>query len=189
MEISSQEKLLVSIVKILDKLNIQYFITGGFAVSVWGRPRATFDIDIVVKIIEPQVDKLVGAWKNLSKAGYADENMMREAIKLSGEFNFIDPDSGLKVNFWVNKGGSANTPEFENRRFKRINNQKVFFVSPEDLILSKLQWYVLSESDRHINDIKSVFKISEDILDNKYLHYWVDKLNLNDILKQKGIEF
>ncbi len=189
METSNQEKLLVNIVKILDKLNIQYFITGGFAVSVWGRPRATFDIDIVVKIIELQVNKLAKTWKNLSNAGYADENMMKKAIELSGEFNFIDPDSGLKVDFWVNKTGSVNPPEFENRRFKKINNQKVFFVSPEDLILSKLQWYKLSESDRHINDIKSVFKISGDKLDKKYLKCWINKLNLEYILKEKNIKF
>ncbi len=30
MEISSQEKILIEIVKILDDLGIKYFITGGF---------------------------------------------------------------------------------------------------------------------------------------------------------------
>ena len=35
-------KLLVKIARILDELGIEYFVTGGFAVSVWGRPRATF---------------------------------------------------------------------------------------------------------------------------------------------------
>jgi len=43
METISPEKLLIKITKILESLNIKYFITGGFAVSVWGRPRATFD--------------------------------------------------------------------------------------------------------------------------------------------------
>ena len=55
MEISSQEKILIEIAKILSDLKIKYFVSGGFAVSVWGRPRATFDIDIIVKLIEPQV--------------------------------------------------------------------------------------------------------------------------------------
>lgn len=38
------EKLLIKIAEILEKLSVDYFVTGGFAVSVWGRPRATFDI-------------------------------------------------------------------------------------------------------------------------------------------------
>ena len=189
MEISSQEKLLTEIVKILDSLQIKYFITGGFAVSVWGRPRATFDIDIVVKIIEPQVDKLADAWKNISKAGYADKAAAKEAIKNKGEFNFIDPESGLKVDFWTEKEDKNNPPEFKNRKFKRISGQKVFFVSPEDLILSKLRWYELSRSERHISDIKSVFKLSGKKLNEKYLNYWIAKLNLVEIIKNNGIDF
>jgi len=184
MEISSQEKLLIEIVKILDNLAIKYFITGGFAVSVWGRPRATFDIDIVVKIVESQADKLAKAWRNISKAGYADEKITREAIKNKSEFNFIDPNSGLKVDFWVEKEGKDNPSEFKNRKSKKISGQRVFFVSPEDLILSKLQWHKLSPSDRHIDDVKSVFRISGEKLDKKYLNYWVKKLGLSEIMEE-----
>ncbi len=184
MEISSQEKLLTEIVKILDNLGIKYFITGGFAVSVWGRPRATFDIDIVVKIIESHANKLAVAWRGISKAGYADEDAIKEAIKNKGEFNFIDPESGLKVDFWVEKESGVNPPEFQNRKAKKINRRNVFFVSPEDLILSKLQWYELSNSERHIDDIRSVFKISGKKLDKKYLRQRAEKLGFLKIINK-----
>jgi len=55
METTSHEKLLVQIASILERFDIEYLVTGGFAVSVWGRPRATFDIDIVIKLGEPKV--------------------------------------------------------------------------------------------------------------------------------------
>ena len=84
MEISSQEKILIEIVRILDNLKINYFITGGFAVSVWGRPRATFDIDIAVMIAEAHADKLAKAWKGISRAGYADAYMVKDAIRNGG---------------------------------------------------------------------------------------------------------
>ncbi len=110
MEISSQEKLLIKIAKILSDLEIKYFVTGGFAVSVWGRPRATFDIDIIVKLIEPHAVPLAKALKEISKAGYADENMIKDAIRHNGEFNFIDPNSGLKIDFWVTEEESSKPP-------------------------------------------------------------------------------
>jgi len=182
MEISSQEKLLIEIVKILDSLTIRYYITGGFAVSVWGRPRATFDIDIVVIIAESQADRLATAWKELSKAGYADAKMVKEAIKSGGEFNFIDPDSGLKVDFWIGNERDGSYPDFKNRKLKKVSGQNVYFISAEDLILSKLKWYKLSPSERHMDDIKSVLKISGDILDKKYLQFWIDKLELETII-------
>jgi hypothetical protein len=182
MEISSQEKLLIDIVKILDDLKIKYFITGGFAVSIWGRPRATFDIDIVVIIAEAQAARLAMAWKAISKAGYADAKMVKEAIKNGGEFNFIDPDSGLKVDFWTSKEDGNSYPDFKNRKLKKVGGQKVYFISAEDLILSKLQWYKLSPSEKHMDDIKSVIKISGNVLDKKYLKLWIKKLDLEQII-------
>ena len=181
MEISSQEKLLIETAKILDELKIDYFITGGFAVSVWGRPRATFDIDIVVNMREPQAEQLASAWKMMCNTGYADANMAREAIRKGGEFNFIDPDSGLKVDFWSKKENFGLPKEFERKKIKKINGQKICFISPEDLILSKLEWHKISPLEKHMDDIKSVLKISGDILDKEYLDYWIEKLELENL--------
>ena len=41
---------LVKIATVLDGLKIPYYVTGGFAVSIYGRPRFTADIDIVIKM-------------------------------------------------------------------------------------------------------------------------------------------
>jgi hypothetical protein len=178
MEITSQEELLIKITKILSDLKIKYFITGGFAVSVWGRPRATFDIDIVIKLIEPQATSLTRALQEISKVAYVDENMIREAIHRRGEFNFIDSNSGLKVDFWVTKEKSSVPPEFKNRKLKKISGQKVYFISPENLILSKLQWCQQSQSSRHLEDAESVLKISSKKLNTKYLKHWAKKLGV-----------
>ncbi len=92
-------------------------------------------------------------------------------------------------NYAREKEDKNNPPEFKNRKVIKISGQRVFFVSPEDLILSKLQWCKLSDSERHIDDIKSVFKISGDKLDKKYLNYWISKLDLIEIIKTNGINF
>lgn len=189
MEPEKQKNILAKLVKVLDELEIKYFVTGGFAVSIWGRPRATFDIDIVIKIAEHQAGKLAKAWKEISKFGYADEEAIKEAIRNNGEFNFIDPESGLKVDFWADEEDKNGPPEFENRKTEIINGQKVFFVSPEDLILSKLQWYKISPSYRHIDDIKSVIIISGKQLDKKYINSWIKKLDLTSIVEENKIDF
>jgi len=184
MEITSQEKLLIKIAKILSDLKIKYFVTGGFAISVWGRPRATFDINIVIKLIEPQAATLTKALREISKAGYVDENMIKEAIRHKGEFNFIDPNSGLKVDFWVAKEEALTPPEFRNRKLKKISGQTVYFISPEDLVLSKLQWYQQTQSSRHLEDAESVLKISDKKLNIGYLKRWAEKLGVLEILNK-----
>jgi len=184
METISPEKLLIKIAKILESLNIKYFVTGGFAVSVWGRPRATFDIDVIIKLLEPQVTPFSEALRKISKAGYIDENAAIEAIHHKGEFNFIDSESGLKVDFWIVKEEKLALLEFKRRKLKNIGEQRVYFVSPEDLILSKLRWYQQSQSSRHLEDIESVLRISGKKLDIKYLERWARKLKILKVLEK-----
>lgn len=50
--ITTPEQLLSKIAKILKDLKISYAVTGGFAVIVWGKPRFTADIDIIVELIQ-----------------------------------------------------------------------------------------------------------------------------------------
>ena len=81
MEIIGPEKLLLEVTLILDKLKINYYITGGFAVSVWGKPRATFDIDIVVALVGPELPDLIKALRKISKAGYIDQDTTPETFR------------------------------------------------------------------------------------------------------------
>lgn len=177
-------ELLQQVAKVLQGLNINYFVTGGFAVSVWGRPRSTLDIDIVIKLIEPLVIPLAKALRAISKAGYIDENMAKEAIWRKGEFNFIDPASRLKVDFWIAKEDAQALLEFKRKKLKKIDGQKVYFVSPEDLILSKLRWYQQSQSSRQLEDIESILKISGKKLDMDYLKSRTKKLGYSKILNK-----
>lgn len=184
METINPEKLLLKVAPILDELKIDYYITGGFAVSVWGRPRATFDIDIVIKLLEPKIPPLAEALRKISKFGYIDEEAAKEALRRKGEFNFIDPETGIKVDFWTEKGNKIAKTEFERRIAKKIDKQKVYFISPEDLILNKLIWYEKSQSSRHLEDAESVFKISGDKLDIAYLKKQAIKSGVAGLLKR-----
>lgn len=183
MENIDPRKLLLKIAGILENLKINYFITGGFAVSVWGKPRTTFDIDIVVELIEPQIKPLSQALKKISELGYIDEDTARDAITKKGEFNFIDPETGLKTDFWVTKGDKRSKIEFERRIPKKVGNKDVYFISPEDLILNKLIWSQKTSSSRHIEDVESIIKLQKN-LDKQYLRKWVEQLNISEELNK-----
>ena len=174
--------VVIKIASILHEVKIPYFITGGFAVSVWGRPRATFDIDVVVELIEPKVGALAGALRKIYKAGYIDEISAKDAIRHQSEFNFIDPFTGLKVDFWITKRDEFSLLKFQRKIPKKISGKTVYFISPEDLILSKLVWYTMGESTRQLEDIESVIKISGKKLDMGYILRWSKKLGTLDIL-------
>src|SRR3989344_4231092 len=66
--------------------------------------------------------------------------------------------------------------EFSGLKLKRripkmILSEKVYFLSPEDLILSKLLWSKESGSELQLKDIESILKFQKK-LDLKYLRKW-----------------
>jgi len=179
--------LLLKIAEILDKFKIPYVVTGGMAVSVWGRTRYTADVDIVIELLEKNINLLAKELLDVDKDVYVSEDAIREALQNKGEFNFIHPQSGLKVDFWVVKN-NFNKQEIKRAVVRKIDGKKVNFVSPEDLILSKLLWHQLSQSTRQLEDIESVLKISK--VDMNYIKNWAEKQGtidtLNNLLKNNN---
>lgn len=186
------QKLLIKIAKIFDRLRIVYCVTGGYAVSIWGRPRATFDLDIIIKLQTEKLFRLVKSLKSLSTAGYLDENVAKKTLRAGGEFNFIHPESGVKVDFWVVGQDVISLNELKRRIPKKIKNQTIFFISPEDLILSKLRWHKKTESSRQLEDIEGVLKISQSKIDLRYLKRWAGRQStskiFNDLLSKSIVK-
>lgn len=178
------EELLAEIAKILKDLKIPYVITGGFAVSVWGKPRYTADIDIVVEMIEKNIKPLVKKLMAVDKNIYAPEDMIREALIHKSEFNFIHPNTGIKVDFFVMDNSPYNKLTIERAVLRDMYGTKAFFVSPEDLILSKLIWSKDSYSQKQLEDIKTVLRNTKIKLDFKYLKAWAEKHGTENTLNQ-----
>ncbi|KKT26244.1 MAG: hypothetical protein UW11_C0018G0020 [Parcubacteria group bacterium GW2011_GWA2_43_9b] len=176
-------ELVGQIAKILSDLKIKYCITGGYAVSVWGRPRSTFDIDLIIQLGGDKIEQLVWQIHGLSEAGYLDRAAVKNAVAHGREFNYIHGDSGIKIDFWViKKSDSVGKEELSRRKLKEIGGRKIYFISPEDLILSKLRWHKDRASDRHLEDIKSVLKLAR--VDLKYLKRQAIKQGNMEILNK-----
>ena len=75
------EKLIGKVAEVLEGLDIPYAITGGYAVSIWGKPRTTFDIDIVIELFRPKISALARALRRISEIGYVEESSMERAVE------------------------------------------------------------------------------------------------------------
>lgn len=187
MEQIDPRSILIKVVKILNKLKVPYLITGGIAVLVWGRPRFTADIDIVIEFEGSKVNAMEKELLSLSEFSYVDKEAIADALKNKGEFNYIDGYSGVKVDFWVADNTDFTKNEFKRSKPKVVLGQRVNFISPEDLIIRKLKWYKESQSSKQLEDIESVIKISGKKLDENYLKSWAAKLGLEDLLNEVGL--
>ncbi|MCL6087940.1 MAG: hypothetical protein M1475_05970 [Actinobacteria bacterium] len=175
-----QPQLVIDIINILNKNNIEYMLTGSLVSSLQGEPRLTHDIDLIININENEENKIADIFSK--DIFYFDTDEIIQAIKNKTQFNIIACDGSGKIDFWLLTGSNFDKSRFTRRIKKIFFGIDVFVSTPEDTIIEKLYWSKLSgKSQKQFTDALRVFEIQYDILNMDYIKYWVDKLLLNDI--------
>ena len=177
----SQQELLKKVVRVLEQAGVQYMLTGSVVSSLQGEPRATHDIDVVVAIHASQAMELVKAFP--SPGFYLDRNSILAAIDSKGMFNLIDLKEGDKVDFWLLTGKPFDRSRFSRRQTEEFMGLKLQVPSPEDTILAKLMWAMLSGgSEKQFIDALRVYEVQHGTLDMDYLEYWAGELGVQALL-------
>ena len=144
-------------------------------------PRTTNDIDIVIR---PTLGQLRVLIDSLEKHQYASRDAAEEALARESMFNVIDTSSGWKVDFLVRKSRPYAIEEFNRRKSMDFLGHRICFISPEDSILSKLEWAKKNESERQFRDAESVAVLQWPSLDFHCLRKWARELSIEDELNQ-----
>jgi hypothetical protein len=167
----------------LDKLGIEYLVGGSIASSVHGRPRTTLDVDIVARIVGSHVPSLVAG---LEGEFYVDADMIHDAIGRRASFNVIHLETMLKVDIFVFTGDELAVEEMKRRVAVRLRDAHVWFASPEDIVLQKLDWYRKGEgiSERQWRDLVGVIAVQGARFDLAYARHWAARLELGELLER-----
>ncbi len=154
-------------------------LTGSYASSFHGTPRASQDIDFVISATRESLTRLV---KSLPEAEYyVDLDAALEALRRESMFNVIDLSTGWKLDLIVRKSRPFSREEFDRRVDVDVEGVHLFVATAEDTVVSKLEWAKLADSDRQIEDVASVLRIRTD-LDREYIERWARVLGLDEQL-------
>lgn len=160
----------------METVGIPYMLTGSFASSYHGTPRATQDIDLV---IAPQRRQLSQLSKVLcAPEYYMDEAAAFEAYEQEGQFNIVDLATGWKVDLIMRRSRPFSRTEFDRRAVVEFEGIRVPIATAEDVLLAKLEWAKMGESSRQIEDAAGILRIRTADLDLSYLRYWVGELEV-----------
>lgn len=170
--------ILKTVAERLNKSNIPYMISGSVAMNYYAQPRMTRDIDIVVDLRFPDIETFYNLFKD---DFYMDLDMVKTAVKNRGMFNIIHSGELVKIDFIVCKAQEFRKNELERRKKFKISDFETYFVSIEDLILSKLIWAKPSHSEMQLKDIKNLVKQEVDI---DYIKKWAGDLDVADLLEE-----
>jgi hypothetical protein len=164
----TQTELLQFALALLERLQIPYAIVGSFATAVWGDPRMTRDIDIVVQLSGEQVEALCAAFP--PDDFYVSRHAAQEAVSQRSQFNVIHFRSGNKIDFMIAGRSEWASRQLTRRRYVRFApGCEGFVAAPEDVIIGKLVYYQEGGSEKHLRDIASILCQAEDDVDRRYI--------------------
>jgi hypothetical protein len=178
--VSVEEEALRRLLAILHHRQIPYMLTGSFASSYHGRPRATHDTDVVIDPTPNQFDAFIA---ELASSGfYVNASGARAAFEERRQFNAIEIASASKVDLILRKDRTYSREEFARRQYVDLGlGGPVAVVTPEDAILSKLEWARRSgESQRQLRDAAGVLEVNPQI-NRGYVEQWARELGVLDL--------
>ena len=177
----NQRELMEYLLRVVEQQGLRYAIAGAHASIVFGEARFTSDIDVVVALTPETLKAFCDAFP--PPDFYVSEDGARYAAAHGGMFNIIYAANCLKIDVIVP------ATEFDRGQLGRAVRAPVFigtdalFVSPEDQIIKKMEYYREGGSEKHLRDIAGILKTSGRRIDQSYLTSWAEKLGLVEIWK------
>jgi hypothetical protein len=166
----------------LEKAGIRYMITGSVASSIYGEPRNTLDIDLVVLLEANQIKEFInlfpGEYFYLPPSDVIEIERRREA---HGHFNIIHHNTGFKADIYLSRNHPCLPWALENCRRIETDSCLICIAPPEYVILHKLEFYRESGHQRHLRDIAGI--IEQQQLDQTFIQQQLTNLNLTSQYK------
>jgi hypothetical protein len=169
----------------LEGLGLVYMITGGVASVIYGDPRFTRDIDIVLELHGTDARRLADAYSGFDYYVPPLDVIIEESAR-GGHFNIIDRDTGLRADIYLAGNDPLHAWAFERRRRVPLEGWSIWVAPIEYVILRKLQYYQISGSDRHLRDVAMMLQLSGESIDGQQLTAWLDRLDLHAAMAATG---
>ena len=180
------DPLLIAIrdfVHAVEALGIEYYIGGSVASTAYSDARTTRDVDFVLLIKPNGLDALL---ERLEPGFYVDRVAVERAVVTGDCFNALSKESVFQVDVFTPNPSPWVDSQFGRKQRHRIGptGLEVYLCSPEDSVLSKLDWYRLGNevSQQQWRDVIGVLRVQSLNLDRDYLARWARELGVVDLL-------
>ncbi|MBN2019017.1 MAG: nucleotidyltransferase [Sedimentisphaerales bacterium] len=123
---------LQDVFRLFQQHEVKYIVIGGIASVMYGVPRATFDLDILIEATTENVQRLLAAMQN---AGFGTATMTNAQDVLANEITVFN--DRVRIDVQTSTPGVTFQDAWNRRKTVTYNGQKFFILSKEDLIISK----------------------------------------------------
>ena len=174
-----EHNLFLIFVSRLNKLSIPYMITGAVASIIYGEPRLTNDIDLVINMKSDGVESFADMFPIEDFYCPPQEVIRLEIARPQrGHFNLIHHETGFKADIYASGRDELHYWGLKNRKPIDVEGEKFWMAPIEYVILRKLEYFREGESEKHLRDISSILAFSTNEIDFKMLEAQIYKRTL-----------
>lgn len=165
----------------LNLIRCPYMITGAAASIIYGEPRLTNDLDLVLKLRRADVHKLVQAFPLEEFYCPPEEVIILEIGRpVRGHFNLIHNETGFRADIYLAGRDDLHHWALENKKSIQVEGE-TFWVAPvEYVILRKLEYYREGRSEKHLRDISGILELSDAQIDKGWLEDQITERQLQE---------
>ena len=169
----------------LQLLGIDYMVTGSVATILYGEPRLTHDIDIVIFVKHFDPEKFAQAFPFDDFYCPPPEVLHVESRRQQrGHFNLIHHETGFKADIYIAPHDSFYQWAFENINSIPIGEESIRVAPPEYVLINKLTYFREGGSHKHLDDIRGMIERSENNLDWQIIEAEAARRGLQKELKE-----
>jgi hypothetical protein len=170
----------------LEQVGAPYMITGATAAIIYGQPRMTNDLDLVLALEDRTVPALLMAFPE-AEFYVPPESVIRteQARHQRGHFNIIHHESGYKADVYLAGADPLHRWALPLRRRVRWGeSHEVSVAPPEYVILRKLEFFREGGSSKHPQDIQSIRRHTT--VDEAAMQPWLERMQLVELWHDLG---
>lgn len=143
---------------------------------LYGEPRVTIDIDLIVFFRADDIRRLSEAYPAPEFYVPPPEVISVEAAReLKGQFNVLHVTSGLKADFHIARRDEFHAWAFRNVKQYTKSDHLIRLAPPEYVIVRKLEYFREGGSEKHLRDIRAVLNVSADSINREDLNFWIQR--------------
>ena len=160
----------------LNQMGVRYMVAGSVAAILYGEPRFTNDVDVVVFLRSEDLPRLAEAFP--APAFYlppAEVIAAEIARPQHGQFNVIHAETGFKADLYTPGQDELNAWAFRHVRRFEFMGESIVIAPPECVIVRKLEYFREGGSDKHLRDIRAMLNVSGELLDRGALNDWITR--------------
>jgi hypothetical protein len=162
----------------LERLGVPYMVTGSTAGIIYGEPRMTHDVDIVIALTVRDIPAIAAAFP-IEEFYCPPEDVLAIEVRRGqrGHFNLIDHGTGFKADIYV-AFDELHRWALAHRRIVSVDGLQLSLAPVEYVILRKLEYFREGQSQKHVRDIRGMLAVSSEQLDRSFLESWIARLGL-----------